>query len=114
MNQDVTDYIAQLGQVWQAEVCLQLRTMLHESVPDLQERIQYGKPHYLKDGKYLFVFSAAKNWVSCTIFNAAGLEAPEGFFEPGDPNRKTVKLRKGQAVDYDQLAGYVQEAAQSL
>jgi hypothetical protein len=114
MNHDVTAYIERITQEWQTDVCTRLRAMLYEAVPDIQERLQYGKPHYLKDGKYLFVFNAAKGWVSCTIFNAAALEAPEHFFEPGDPNRRTIKLRAGQAIDYSQLGAYVQQAAQSL
>lgn len=114
MNQDVTAYIEQITQEWQRELCTQLRAILLEIGPEIEERIQYGKPHYLKHGKYLCVYSTAKGWVSCTIFNAAALTAPEGFFEPGDPNRKTLKLRAGQPIDYQQLAELIKQAATTL
>jgi len=68
------------------------------------ERLQYGKPHYLKDGKYARVLGTAKGWVSFTIVNAADLDAPDGLFEPGPADRKTIKIRQGQAVDYDPTA----------
>jgi hypothetical protein len=113
MNQDVTTYIQNITQTWQAEVCTRLREMLFQAVPDIQERLQYGKPHYLKDGTYLCVVGAAKTWVSCTIFNAATLEAPEGLFEPGGAERRTVKIRHGDAVNYDVLAAVIQQAARS-
>lgn len=74
--------------------------MVHQAIPEVAERLQYGKPHYLKDGKYAAVLGTAKGWVAFTIFNAAALDAPEGLFEPGPPDRKTIKIRQGQAVDY--------------
>jgi hypothetical protein len=111
MNPAVTDYILSIKQAWQAEVCTRLRQVIEQSIPDVEERIQYGKPHYLKNGKYACVLGTAKDWVSLTIFNAMALEAPEGFFEPGSPERKTVKIRSGQAVDYELLAALIQQAA---
>ena len=113
MNQAVTEYVEKINQEWQAEICNRLRQITHEAVPEVEERIQYGKPHFLKNGKYAAVLGTAKDWVSFTIFNAAALEAPEGFFEPGVPERKTIKIRKGQAVDYGLLVRLLQQAANS-
>ena len=114
MNQEIAAYINKIDQKWQAEVCTRLDEIIHQSIPDIQERIQYGKPHYLKNGKYACVVGTAKGWVTCTIFNAEALEAPEGFFEPGDPNRKTIKIRQGEDVDYDLLATFVQQASSTI
>jgi hypothetical protein len=114
MNQEVTDYIDNLknkpGQEWQAEVCTRLRQIILDAVPDVTERIQYGKPHYLKNGKYADVLSTAKGWVTLMIFDANPADAPEGLFEPGST---TIKIRPGQEVDYDLLAKLIQEAASS-
>ena len=114
MNQDVTDYIDKITLDWQAEVCRQLRQIIHDAVPDVTERLQYGKPHFLKNGTYACVVGTAKAWVSFTIFNAASLEAPDGFFEPGPPERKTVKIRDGQTVDTALLTSMVQQASATL
>jgi len=74
MNQAVTDYIEALNtkpkQEWQAEVSAHLRKIVHDSIPDVEEKIQYGKPHFLKNGKYAAVLGTAKGWVTLTIFNA--------------------------------------------
>jgi hypothetical protein len=113
MNQQVTDYIQNVKLDWQAEICTQIRQIVQQSVPNVEERIQYGKPHFLKNGKYACVLGTAKEWVSFTIFNAESLQAPEGFFEPGPPERKTIKIRKGQTIDYEFLAKLVQQAANS-
>ncbi len=114
MHQDVTNYIQNIKQDWQVEVCKRIDQLIRESIPEVEERLQYGKPHYRKNGKYACVLGTAKEWVSFTIFNGAALEAPEGFFEPGDPDRKTIKIRKGQDVDYELLATLIRQASSSI
>ncbi len=115
MNQEVTDFINKLNdkpnQEWQVEISKQLRQLAQDNIPDFSERIQYGKPHFLKDGKYAAVLGTAKGWVTFTIFNAEGLEAPTGYFEDGPPERKTVKIKKDQTVDYAFLGKLLKKAA---
>ena len=114
MNPEVTDYINKISVDWQAELCRSIRHIIHQSIPTVVERIQYSKPHFLKDGKYAAVLGTAKGWVSFTIFNAQSLVAPDGYFEPSDTDdRKTVKFKQGQALDHDLLAKLLQKAATS-
>jgi hypothetical protein len=115
MNPEVTDFIANIKLDWQQDICRRIRDIVLASMPDAVERLQYGKPHYLRNGKYAAVLGTAKGWVSFTIFNASALEAPDGFFEVSDSaDRKTVKIRQGQAPDYDLLARLLDQAASSL
>ncbi|NQX44088.1 DUF1801 domain-containing protein [Paenibacillus tritici] len=114
MNQEVTDFIAQIKLPWQVEICSRLREVIHEAIPDVTERIQYGKPHFLKNGKYAAVISTAKGWVSFSIFNAAALEVPEGQFEAGSGERLTTKLAEGKAVDYELLSSLLKQASAAL
>lgn len=95
-------------------MCRQLRQVAHRAVPGVEERIQYGKPHFLNNGQYVAVITAAKEHVSFTIFNAQDIDAPAGLFEPGKPERKTVKIRQGQAVDFDLLTRLLTQAADTL
>jgi hypothetical protein len=111
MNQAVTDYFEKISQEWQVPICTQIRELIQQALPDVEERIQYGKPHFLKNGKYAFVLASAKAWVSLTIFNATTLEAPEGYFEQGPPERKTIKIRAGQEIDYAFLSTLIEQAA---
>nr|BCJ78250.1 hypothetical protein [Niallia circulans] len=113
MNQDVTDFIEALKEPWQQELAARLREVVHQAIPEVSERIQYKKPHFLKNGKYAAVISPSKEAVSFTIFNAAGLQLPEGIFE-GPAERKTVKLRKGDEVDSVLLAPLVKQASSTL
>ena len=110
MNKEVTAYI-QKTQPWQQEVCGLLRTMVHDVVADIEERLQYGKPHFLKDGSYLAVMHVGKDKVSFMIFNAKDIEAP-GLLRPmGNGERKVADITDGQTVDYRQLASLLAQAA---
>jgi hypothetical protein len=115
MNEEVTAYIQGLDEEWKIEACTRLRELVLKTVPDATERMQYRQPHYLKNRNYLAVISAAKKWVSFTVFNAQSLSAPDGFFEPdGPPERKTVRVLNNKTIDYDLLGTLLNEAASTL
>src|SRR4029453_6594212 len=106
MNPEVTEFIDAVKEPWQGELCSRLREVVHGAIPDVAERMQYKKPHFLKNGKYAAVISTSKDAVSFTIFNAAGLTFPEGRFD-GPPERKTIKLKQGESFDAAQLSSLV-------
>jgi hypothetical protein len=113
MNQDVTAFIEKINHPWQIEVSKRLRQLVHQSLPDVEERIQYGKPHFLKNGKYAAVITPSKDAVSFMIFNIGDLELPKGLFD-GPPERKWIKIRDGQSTDYELLAKILVQASSSL
>ncbi|GGH09480.1 DUF1801 domain-containing protein [Paenibacillus segetis] len=113
MNQEVTEFIEALKEPWHRELSGNLREVVHLAIPDVHERIQYKKPHFLKNGKYAAAISTSKEAVSFTIFNFSALELPEGMFD-GPPERKTLKLHKGDTFDSKQLVSLVSQASSSL
>ncbi|BFH63158.1 DUF1801 domain-containing protein [Paenibacillus azoreducens] len=113
MNQEVTDFINAIKEPWQRELTSNLREVVYQAIPEVQERIQYKKPHFLKNGKYAAVISTSKDAVSFTIFNAADLDLPEDVFD-GPAERKTLKLRQGQAYDHELLKGLVNKASSAF
>ena len=44
MNQEVTDYIATISDTWKVEVSERLRELVHGTIPDVSERLQYKSP----------------------------------------------------------------------
>jgi len=112
MNQEVTLFIENLNQSWQVKVCNQLRQMVHASIPVVEERIQYKKPHFLKNGHYAAVISPSKDAIAFMIMNAAGLKVPKGF--EGPEERKWLKIREGDLPDYDMLSQLLVQASSSL
>ena len=114
MNQEVSTYIKKL-QPWQVEVGESLRKMILQAIPGAEERLQYGKPHYLKDGHYAAVIHAAKDKMSFMIFNATELPEVKGYFKSmSGPERKTATITEGQKVDYKQLGDWLKKAAAGL
>ncbi|MEC0267083.1 DUF1801 domain-containing protein [Paenibacillus anseongense] len=113
MNPEVTDFIEALKEPWQREMSVKLRQIVQEVIPDVHERMQYKKPHFLKNGKYAAVISSSKDAVSFTIFNASELTFPNGLFE-GPPERKTLKLKQGQSFDLELLSSLVSQAVAGL
>lgn len=112
MNPEITTYIDGLEQKWQAQLCNQIRAVVHQAMPTIVERLQYRKPHFLLNGKYACVLGTAKGWVSFTIFNAKALETPAGLFEASDDgDRKTIKVKEGQALDGELLLALLSKAA---
>lgn len=111
----INAYLDAIEQSWQAEICRQIHQMVQDALPYAEERIQYRKPHYLKNGKYAAVLGVAKGWVSLTIFNAAELQPPDGLFESSENGgRITIKIKQDHDVDYDLLGDLLRQAAETL
>jgi hypothetical protein len=114
VNDEVTQYINKT-QPWQIEVCEKLRAMIDQTVPGVEERLQYGKPHYLKNGHYAAVIAVAKAKVSFMVFNAADVPEVKGFLRAmGNGERKTVDIIEGQELDYGALAGILGKTSAAL
>ncbi|WP_039790612.1 DUF1801 domain-containing protein [Paenibacillus riograndensis] len=112
MNEDVSVFIDNLSQPWQIEVSNRLRQMVHQVIPEAEERIQYKKPHFLKHGHYAAVISPSKDAIAFMIMNASGLTFPNGFEGPDE--RKWLKIRKEDTPDYDLLANLLVQASSTL
>ncbi|MFJ9462183.1 DUF1801 domain-containing protein [Viridibacillus arvi] len=112
MNQEVTTFIDSLNPQWKIDVCNQLRELVHKSIPGVEERIQYKKPHFLKDGKFAAVISPSKDAIAFMIMNTTELEVPKGFEGPAE--RKWLKIREGDSPDYDLLSQLLVQASSTL
>lgn len=114
MNDEVTRYIDKLP-AWQIDVCRQLRAMVHKTIPGAEEQIQYGKPHFSKNGQHAALIHAAETKVSFMVFNASEIEPIKGVLRSmGNGERKTADIVEGQDIDYDLLAEFVAKASSSL
>ncbi|QLY29923.1 DUF1801 domain-containing protein [Nocardia huaxiensis] len=114
MNSEVTQYINRT-QPWQIEVCERLRTMVADTIPEVEEQMLYGKPHFLKNGQHAALIHVAKNKVSFMVFNAGDIAAVPGVLRSmGNGERKTADIVEGQDTDYDQLARILTETSHTL
>ena len=114
MNEQITEYIANV-QPWQTTVCQSLRTMIHDTIPDVDESFQYGKPHFLKNGQYAAVIAVAKDKVNFMVFNAQDVPEVKGVLRSmGKGERKTATVTEGQEFDYGMLAEILAKTTAAL
>ena len=114
MNEEVTQYIEK-QKPWQVKICTTLRKMAQETIEDVEERLQYGKPHYLKDGHYAAVIHVAKDKVSFMLFNASEIQEEPGFLRSmGNGDRKTIDFLEGQEPDISKISKLLEQASSSL
>ncbi|NYJ02695.1 hypothetical protein HNR19_003393 [Nocardioides thalensis] len=112
MSDVITDYFTK-AQPWQRDVGEQLRELVHAAVPGVEERLQYGKPHFLKDGHYAAVIHNAKDKVTFMVFNATEVDG-DGWRSLGKGDRKAAEFREGQSVDVGELAGVLATTTATL
>ncbi|ASR35770.1 hypothetical protein BAY61_13015 [Prauserella marina] len=113
-NTEVTNYIDKTLP-WQAEVCGKLRELVHATITGAEERLQYGKPHFLKNGEHAAVIRVARGKVSFMVFGAGGIEPVKGVLRSlGNGDRKAADITEGQDVDYDLLADVLAKASGTL
>jgi hypothetical protein len=114
MNDEVTRYIDDTAP-WQKEVCGKLRVMIHETVPDVEEQLQYGKPHFLKNGQHAAVIAVARDKVSFMVFNATDIPTAKGLIRAmGKGDRKCADIAEGQEADYAALAEILKKTTITL
>jgi hypothetical protein len=114
MHDDLTSYIDK-GLPWQVEVCKKLRELVHQTIPDVEEKLEYGKPHFLKNDQHAAVIHVGKNKVSFMVFNAADVEPVKGVLRSlGNGDRKSVDISENQAVDYGLIADVIARTSGTL
>ena len=114
MNDQISQYIENV-QPWQTTVCQGLRKMVNETIPDVEESFQYGKPHFLKNGEYAAVIAVAKDKVNFMVFNAHDIPEIKGVLRSmGKGERKTATVTEGQHVDYPLLADILTKTTSAL
>lgn len=86
--------------------------MVRQVIPEVEERIQYKKPHFLKNGHYAAVISPSKDTIAFMIMNSSGLTFPKGFEGPDE--RKWLKILKEDTPDCDLLADLLVQATSTL
>jgi hypothetical protein len=111
MSDEVTAYL-EGTKPWQAQLCTDLRATIHHVVADVDEVLQYGKPHFNRDGKNLAVLHAAASKVSFMVFDAADVEPVPGLLRSlGSGDRKVVDIKEGEAIDLDFIADLLRRTA---
>jgi hypothetical protein len=96
----VDDYLNGLPD-WQRDILSQVRDIVHEADPDVQETIKRTvQPYFVLDGN-ICAFLAAKDHVNVFLYDGAIVPDPEGIITAGHDNKtaRAIGLRKDDKVN---------------
>ena len=104
----VDAYLAPLP-VWQQEVFGELRDILHEADPAIEETIKRSvQPYFVLDGT-VAAFLAAKDHVNLFVYDGGIVPDPAGLITAGHDNAtaRTIGFREGDPIDREALLAFL-------
>lgn len=102
-DQRVDAYVAPLPD-WQRELFAQVRDLLHQAEPAIEETIKRTvQPYFVLDGN-VAAFLAAKDHVTIFLYDPL-VDDPDGIITAGHDNStgRQISLRRGDAVRREPL-----------
>ncbi|GAC1662810.1 MAG: DUF1801 domain-containing protein [Candidatus Limnocylindrales bacterium] len=86
---------------WQRTICSQVRDLVHDADPDVEETIKRNvQPYFVLDGN-ICALLAAKDHVNVFLYDGAIVPDPEGIITSGHDNTtaRTVAFRRNEAIN---------------
>jgi hypothetical protein len=96
----VDAYIAALPE-WQQAICREVRDLVHEADPEVEETIKRRvQPYFVLSGN-ICALLAAKDHVNVFLYDGAMVPDPEGIITAGHDNQtaRTVGVRQGEPIN---------------
>ena len=106
----VDDYIDPLPD-WQAELCRELRELIHAADPAMEETIKRRvQPYFVLEGNVCALL-AAKDHVNLFLYDGAIVPDPEGIITGGHGNAtaRTIAFREGDPIPRDALTAMLRQ-----
>jgi hypothetical protein len=95
----VDDYIDALPE-WQQEICREVREIVHEADPEVEETIKRSvQPYFVLQGN-IAALLAAKDHVNVFLYDPM-LDDPEGIITHGHGNAtgRQISIRRGEPIN---------------
>ena len=92
---------------WQQAVCQQVRDLVHEADPEVEETIKRTtRPYFVFHGNVCALL-AAKDHVNVFLYDGAIVPDPEGIITGGHDNKtaRTVAIHENEAINTGALIG---------
>jgi hypothetical protein len=86
---------------WQREILSQVRDLVHEADPEVEETIKRSvQPYFVLDGN-ICAFLAAKDHVNVFLYDGAIVPDPEGIITAGHDNQtaRTAGFRRDDKIN---------------
>jgi hypothetical protein len=96
---------------WQREILVEVRQILHEADPDIQETIKRTvQPYFVLDGN-VAAFLAAKDHVNVFVYDGAIVPDPDGLITGGHDNEtaRTIGFKRGDEINRPALLAFFRQ-----
>jgi len=106
----VDDYLRPLPE-WQQEVFGQLREIIHEADPEIEETIKRSvQPYFVLQGN-VCAFLAAKDHVNLFVYDGGIVPDPHGLITAGHDNQtaRTIGFREGDEIRREPLLEFLRQ-----
>ena len=106
----VDDYIDGLED-WQQRICREVRDLIHEADPEIEETIKRTyRPYFVLQGNVCALL-AAKDHVNVFLYDGAIVPDPEGIITAGHDNKtaRTVAYRKDEKINAPALVAMLRQ-----
>lgn len=106
----VDDYIAQLPG-WQQQLFGELRDLIHEADPAIEETIKRTRqPYFVLEGN-VCAFLAAKDHANLFLYDGAIVPDPEGIITGGHDNQtaRMIAFREGDPINRPALLAMLRQ-----
>ena len=106
----VDDYLRPLPE-WQQEVFGQLREIIHEADPEIEETIKRSvQPYFVLQGN-VCAFLAAKDHVNLFVYDGGIVPDPHGLITAGHDNQtaRTIGFREGEEIRREPLLEFLRQ-----
>ncbi|MEV0765011.1 DUF1801 domain-containing protein [Nocardia sp. NPDC050435] len=96
---------------WQQAICRQVRDLVHEADPEVEETIKRTvRPYFVLEGN-ICALLAAKTHVNVFLYDGAIVADPHGIITAGHDNKtaRTVAFREGETINAPALIAMFRE-----
>ena len=105
---EVDRYISQLEPTLQ-KIAHELRRIIHEADPMIDERIMFGQPWFIRNGRVCYL-RGIKSYVALGFQAGRFLTDPNGVFEGTGKSMRHLKVYSMEMIGREQIAAWIREA----
>ena len=109
LNKDVTDYI-QEANTEQVDILVQLRQLVHTSVPDTSEAVKWGFPVFAKTKDYAYL-RFSKQHITLGFYNINKIVDSHNLLEGKGNTMKHIKIKKQEDINEELLKQWLKSIA---
>jgi hypothetical protein len=96
---------------WQADLCRELRDLIHAVDPQMQETIKRTvQPYFVLDGN-VCAFLSAKDHLNLFVYDGGIVPDPDGLITAGHDNQtaRTIGFREGDPIRREPLLTFLRQ-----